>query len=194
VPPYKREGCEADQEQPDVVHFVDPIWLGAQTLVAMELGWAGEEWVSEEGPAMGAGVRGAVVASYHTSWLEPIMWKLQQWLYSKCASPAIISFIQLTLQNTDNTLPITFHRADADRPTLFRRPPLAPRCGPVAIRPKQAVPCHARQLGRGGCTGRQGPDLAERRNRHGTSGDWLEWAESVVAHDAAPDTLVGSCA
>lgn len=66
MPPYKREGCEADQEQPDVVHFVDPIWLGAQTLVAMELGWAGEEWVSEEGPAMGAGVRGAVVASYHT--------------------------------------------------------------------------------------------------------------------------------
>ena len=53
-------------QQPDVVHFVDPIWLGAQTLIAMELGWAGEEWVSEEGPAMGAGIRGAVVASYHT--------------------------------------------------------------------------------------------------------------------------------
>jgi hypothetical protein len=29
-------------QQPDVVHFVDPIWLGAQTLMAMELGWAGE--------------------------------------------------------------------------------------------------------------------------------------------------------
>lgn len=32
----------ADGQQPDVVHFVDPIWLGAQTLIAMELGWAGE--------------------------------------------------------------------------------------------------------------------------------------------------------
>ena len=58
-------------EQPDVVHFVDPIWLGAQTLIAMELGWAGEEWVSEHGPAMGAGIRGAVVASYHT-YVSPV--------------------------------------------------------------------------------------------------------------------------
>lgn len=33
---------ETDEKQPDVVHFVDPIWLGAQTLMAMELGWAGE--------------------------------------------------------------------------------------------------------------------------------------------------------
>jgi len=29
-------------QQPDVIHFVDPIWLGAQTLMAIELGWAGE--------------------------------------------------------------------------------------------------------------------------------------------------------
>lgn len=49
-----------------MIHFVDPIWLGAQTLMAMELGWAGEEWVSESGPALGSGIRGAVVASYHT--------------------------------------------------------------------------------------------------------------------------------
>lgn len=52
--------------EPDVVHFVDPIWLGAQTLVAMELGWAGAEWVPERGPAVGTGLAGAVVASYHT--------------------------------------------------------------------------------------------------------------------------------
>jgi hypothetical protein len=35
-------GIILTQQQPDVVHFVDPIWLGAQTLMAMELGWAGE--------------------------------------------------------------------------------------------------------------------------------------------------------
>jgi hypothetical protein len=84
--------------QPDVVHFVDPIWLGAQTLVALELGWAGQDWVGEGGPAIGTGISGAVVASYHTnlatyatlfglSWLEPVMWRLQQWLYSKYAKP-----------------------------------------------------------------------------------------------------------
>ncbi|GMK54170.1 hypothetical protein CspeluHIS016_0107560 [Cutaneotrichosporon spelunceum] len=90
--------------QPDVVHFVDPIWLGAQMLVALELGWAGEDWVGKGGPAIGTGTSGAVVASYHTnlatyatlfglSWLEPPMWRLQQWLYSKtkltlCPSPS----------------------------------------------------------------------------------------------------------
>ncbi|KLT45009.1 UDP-Glycosyltransferase/glycogen phosphorylase [Cutaneotrichosporon oleaginosum] len=90
--------------EPDVVHFVDPIWLGAQTLVALELGWAGQDWVGDGGPAIGTGISGAVVASYHTnlatyatlfglSWLEPVMWRLQQWLYSKtkltlCPSPS----------------------------------------------------------------------------------------------------------
>ena len=52
--------------EPDVVHFVDPIWLGAQTLMAMELGWAGSDWVGAGGPAIGTGISGAVVASYHT--------------------------------------------------------------------------------------------------------------------------------
>lgn len=53
--------------QPDVVHVVDAVWLGAQVLMAIELGWAGQEYVAEEGPALGAGIQGkAVVASYHT--------------------------------------------------------------------------------------------------------------------------------
>lgn len=34
--------------------------------MAMELGWAGEDWVGEGGPAIGTGISGAVVASYHT--------------------------------------------------------------------------------------------------------------------------------
>ena len=64
-----------------MVHFVDPIWLGAQTLMAMELGWAGvcvdrdlahlawtdhRQWVTSDGPALGSGINGAIVASYHT--------------------------------------------------------------------------------------------------------------------------------
>ena len=42
------------------------IWLGGQTLMGIELGWAGEKWVGAKGPGIGGGVRGAVVASYHT--------------------------------------------------------------------------------------------------------------------------------
>ncbi|KAK8866179.1 hypothetical protein IAR55_001330 [Kwoniella newhampshirensis] len=96
--------------QPDVVHFVDPIWLGAQTLLAMELGWAGNEWVGERGPALGGGLSGGVVASYHTnlatyatlfglSWLTPLMWRFQHSLYSKtlltlCPSPSTKSMLE----------------------------------------------------------------------------------------------------
>ncbi|ORX37435.1 hypothetical protein BD324DRAFT_449992 [Kockovaella imperatae] len=98
--------------QPDVVHFVDPIWLGAQTLMAMELGWAGKEWVSEEGPALGAGISGGIVASYHTNLatyatlfgmprLEPVIWRFQRWLYSNnprtrltlCPSPSTTAML-----------------------------------------------------------------------------------------------------
>lgn len=42
------------------------IWLGGQTLMGIELGWAGEKWVGPKGPGIGGGVRGAVIASYHT--------------------------------------------------------------------------------------------------------------------------------
>ncbi|KAL7419253.1 hypothetical protein Q5752_006090 [Cryptotrichosporon argae] len=96
--------------QPDVVHFVDPIWLGAQTLVAMELGWAGDEWVAPGGPTVGGGINGAVVASYHTNlatyatlfglpWLTPLMWRLQQKLYGKarltlCPSPSTAAMLR----------------------------------------------------------------------------------------------------
>ncbi|WVQ76957.1 hypothetical protein IAR50_006636 [Cryptococcus sp. DSM 104548] len=90
--------------QPDVVHFVDPIWLGAQTMVGMELGWAGEEWVGEGGKRIGGGLGGAVVASYHTNLatyatlfglpsLTPLIYKFQHSLYSRvlltlCPSPS----------------------------------------------------------------------------------------------------------
>ncbi|TYJ55006.1 hypothetical protein B9479_004317 [Cryptococcus floricola] len=92
--------------KPDVVHFVDPIWLGAQTMVGMELGWAGGEWVGggEGEERIGGGLGGAVVASYHTNLatyatlfglpsLTPLIYKFQHLLYSKvlltlCPSPS----------------------------------------------------------------------------------------------------------
>ncbi|KAF8322514.1 UDP-Glycosyltransferase/glycogen phosphorylase, partial [Clavulina sp. PMI_390] len=68
-----------EEFNPDVIHVVEPIWLGAQVLLAMQLGGPG----------------GAVVASYHTNlptyatlfgfpWLEPIMWRFVRWLHRKC--------------------------------------------------------------------------------------------------------------
>ncbi|WVR06117.1 hypothetical protein IAU60_003147 [Kwoniella sp. DSM 27419] len=96
--------------EPDVVHFVDPIWLGAQTILAMELGWAGDSWVGQGGPELGKGLGGAVVASYHTnlatyatlfgmSFLTPIIWAFQSSLYSKllltlCPSPSTRSMLK----------------------------------------------------------------------------------------------------
>ncbi|WVF70640.1 hypothetical protein IAT40_005433 [Kwoniella sp. CBS 6097] len=96
--------------EPDVVHFVDPIWLGAQTILAMELGWAGDNWLGQDGPELGKGLGGAVVASYHTnlatyatlfgiSFLTPVIWAFQSCLYSKllltlCPSPSTRSMLE----------------------------------------------------------------------------------------------------
>lgn len=66
--------------KPDVIHFVDPIWLGAQTLPA----------VSHFLPDVG------VVSSYHTNlamyaslfgwgFLTPTMWKVQRYLHGRCS-------------------------------------------------------------------------------------------------------------
>ncbi|EJD49774.1 UDP-Glycosyltransferase/glycogen phosphorylase [Auricularia subglabra TFB-10046 SS5] len=72
---------------PDVIHVVDPVWLGAQFLYALQAGWCGPEWT---GPN-----RKPVVASYHTNLptyatlfgagcLEPIMWSWLRHLHAKC--------------------------------------------------------------------------------------------------------------
>jgi hypothetical protein len=54
-------------QNPDVIHIVEPIWLGAQVLIAMQLGWCGKEWTADNHPGLGRGVGGPVVASYHTN-------------------------------------------------------------------------------------------------------------------------------
>ncbi|GHJ89291.1 hypothetical protein NliqN6_5693 [Naganishia liquefaciens] len=96
--------------EPDVIHFVDPIWLGGQTMLAMDKGWAGRRWAqSGTRTAHGEAFEGAVVASYHTNlatyatlfglpWLEPIIWKWQTYLLSKtsltmCPSPSTAAML-----------------------------------------------------------------------------------------------------
>ncbi|PWN22769.1 UDP-Glycosyltransferase/glycogen phosphorylase [Microstroma glucosiphilum] len=67
------------QFKPDVCHFVDPIWLGAQMLFVVQ------RWMPEV----------PCVSSYHTNlptyatlfgmpWLESTMWSLSRNLHSKC--------------------------------------------------------------------------------------------------------------
>jgi hypothetical protein len=67
------------QFKPDVIHFVDPIWLGAQMLPVVQ------KWL----PLV------PCVSSYHTNlptyatlfglpWLEETMWKLTRSLHDRC--------------------------------------------------------------------------------------------------------------
>ncbi|KAJ9476987.1 Glycosyltransferase [Pseudozyma hubeiensis] len=67
------------QFKPDVIHFVDPIWLGAQMLPAVQ------KWLPEV----------PCVSSYHTNlptyatlfgmpWLEKTMWNLTRNLHDRC--------------------------------------------------------------------------------------------------------------
>ncbi|KAH7106568.1 UDP-Glycosyltransferase/glycogen phosphorylase [Auriculariales sp. MPI-PUGE-AT-0066] len=80
---------------PDVIHVVDPVWLGGQFLLALDAGWCGPQW---QGPD-----RKPVVASYHTnlptyatlfglSFLEPIMWGMLRRLHASCVLTACPSF------------------------------------------------------------------------------------------------------
>ncbi|KIR59176.1 hypothetical protein I314_05162 [Cryptococcus bacillisporus CA1873] len=91
--------------EPDVVHFVDPIWLGAQMICGMGWGLGGQKWV-EGGRELG----GAVVASYHTNlatyatlfnlpFLTPLIWSFQRLLHSRvrltlCPSPSTKAMLE----------------------------------------------------------------------------------------------------
>jgi hypothetical protein len=95
---YPRILTSIDQD-PDVIHFVDPIWLGAQVMLALEWGLCGKEWSSslsssskvcsfdKEGSKQERRKK-AIVASYQTNlaayaslfglkWLEPVSYRLQ---------------------------------------------------------------------------------------------------------------------
>ncbi|CAE6340983.1 unnamed protein product [Rhizoctonia solani] len=72
--------------EPDVIHFVDPIWLGPQVLHALQSGWCGPQWAAPNAP---------IVASFHTNLptyaslfglklMEPVMWKWIQYIHARC--------------------------------------------------------------------------------------------------------------
>ncbi|ELU44191.1 serine carboxypeptidase [Rhizoctonia solani AG-1 IA] len=79
---------------PDVIHVVDPIWLGPQVLHALQSGWCGPRWASPNAP---------IVASFHTNlptyaslfglkFMEPIMWRWIRYIHSRCRLTACPTF------------------------------------------------------------------------------------------------------
>lgn len=93
---------------PDVIHVVDPIWLGPQVLFALQSGWCGSKWISQEAP---------IVASFHTNlptyaslfglkFLEPVMWSWIQRIHAQCrltACPTLSTAAVLMQKGICNT-------------------------------------------------------------------------------------------
>jgi hypothetical protein len=52
------EGAKHELQNPNVIHVVDPIWLGPQVLFALRRGWCGTKWMGQDAP---------IVASFHTN-------------------------------------------------------------------------------------------------------------------------------
>ncbi|KDN48555.1 hypothetical protein RSAG8_02542, partial [Rhizoctonia solani AG-8 WAC10335] len=86
--------------KPDVIHVVDPIWLGPQVLYALRRGLCGSKWTTPNA---------LIVASFHTNLptyaslfglklLEPIMWKWIRHIHAQCrltACPTLSTAIML---------------------------------------------------------------------------------------------------
>ncbi|CAE6534093.1 unnamed protein product [Rhizoctonia solani] len=93
--------------KPDVIHFVDPVWLGPQVLYALRRGWCGPRWAAPDAP---------IVASFHTNlptyaslfglkFLEPIMWKWVRCIHAQCrltACPTISTATMLMHKGIQN--------------------------------------------------------------------------------------------
>ncbi|KAG8712987.1 hypothetical protein FRC08_013829 [Ceratobasidium sp. 394] len=82
-PKFLRAIAEFD---PDVIHFVDPIWLGPQVLLALRNGWCGPKWSDSQAP---------IVASFHTNlptyaslfgmkFMESFMWTCIRAWHARC--------------------------------------------------------------------------------------------------------------
>ncbi|KAG8752648.1 hypothetical protein FRC12_011848 [Ceratobasidium sp. 428] len=93
---------------PDVVHVVDPIWLGPQVLFALRNGWCGPKWSDPQAP---------IVASFHTNlptyassfglnFMESIMWTCIKTWHSQCrltACPTLSTATMLMRKGVQNT-------------------------------------------------------------------------------------------
>ncbi|CAE6465651.1 unnamed protein product [Rhizoctonia solani] len=94
--------------KPDVIHVVDPVWLGPQVLYALRRGWCGPKWTTPKAP---------IVASFHTNLptyaslfglklLEPIMWNWIQYIHAQCrltACPTLSTATMLMHKGIHNT-------------------------------------------------------------------------------------------
>ncbi|CAE6506630.1 unnamed protein product [Rhizoctonia solani] len=85
--------------KPDVIHIVDPIWLGPQVLYALRKGWCGSKWTTSNAP---------IVASFHTNlptyaslfglkFLESIMWRWIRHNHAQCHLTACPTFSTATM-------------------------------------------------------------------------------------------------
>lgn len=134
---------------PDIIHLLDPIWLGAQMLWAFQLGWAG--------PSR------PIVASYHTNistylrffgfaWLENWSWELLREIHYRCSLTACPSQSIATLLSSRKIVPgedtlriwprgvdtITFN--PRKRTALLRQKWLASTCETCADAPLLPTP------------------------------------------------------
>ncbi|KAH7341396.1 hypothetical protein B0J17DRAFT_542044, partial [Rhizoctonia solani] len=94
--------------KPDVIHVVDPVWLGPQILYALRRGWCGPNWTTPNAP---------IVASFHTNlptyaslfglkFLEPIMWNWIRYIHAQCrltACPTLSTATMLMHKGIQNT-------------------------------------------------------------------------------------------
>ncbi|KAF8599603.1 UDP-Glycosyltransferase/glycogen phosphorylase, partial [Ceratobasidium sp. AG-I] len=95
-------------KDPDVIHVVDPIWLGPQVLFALRRGWCGPKWSDPKAP---------IVASFHTNlptyaslfglrFMEAFMWSFIQISHSQCrltACPTLSTATLLMQKDVRNT-------------------------------------------------------------------------------------------
>lgn len=93
---------------PDVIHVVDPIWLGPQVLFALRRGWCGPKWSDPKAP---------IVGSFHTNlptyaslfglkFMEAFMWSWIENSHSQCrltACPTLSTATMLMQKGIRNT-------------------------------------------------------------------------------------------
>ncbi|QRW18297.1 Serine carboxypeptidase [Rhizoctonia solani] len=96
---------------PDVIHVVDPIWLGPQVLHALQSGWCGPRWASPNAP---------IVASFHTN--LPTKVCLAVWAKVHGAYNVEVDSVY-PFSMSVNRLPDVLDSGDADAQSAHKRCP-----------------------------------------------------------------------
>ncbi|KEP50203.1 group 1 family glycosyltransferase [Rhizoctonia solani 123E] len=96
--------------KPDVIHVVDPIWLGPQVLYALRRGWCGSKWTTSNAPIVASfhtnlPTRGSYASLFGLKFLEPIMWRWIRHIHAQCrltACPTLSTATVLMHQGLHN--------------------------------------------------------------------------------------------